>query len=118
MPNQGKHTPLDAVREWVNLRIYDSKTRVIKGLRYLSVPISMAAVAALVVFHGFKLNAEDQAWVEWILKGTIGYYIFKYVIEFFYSFNPRQYLRESKWEGVLMGYMLLNIISINLGINA
>lgn len=113
MPNQGKHTPLDAVREWVNLRIYDSKTRVIKGLRYLSVPISMAAVAALVVFHGFKLNAEDQAWVEWILKGTIGYYIFKYVIEFFYSFNPRQYLRESKWEGVLMAYMLLNIISIN-----
>jgi potassium uptake TrkH family protein len=114
MPNQGKHTPLDAVREWVNLRIYNSKNRVIKGLRYLSVPISIAAVAALVVFHGFKLNAEDQAWVEWILKGTIGYYIFKYVIEFFYSFNPRQYLRESKWEGVLMGYMLLNIISINL----
>jgi potassium uptake TrkH family protein len=113
MPKQGKHTPLDAFREWVNLRIYNSKTGVIKGLRYLSVPISIAAVAALVVFHGFKLNAEDQTWVEWILKGTIGYYIFKYVLEFFYSFNPKQYLRESKWEGVLMGYMLLNIISIN-----
>jgi len=114
MPNQGKNSAVDAAREWVNLRIYDSKNPVIKGMRYLSVPISIAAIAALVLFHGFKLPPADQAWVDWVLKGTIGFYIFKYLLEFFYSFSPAAYLRESKWEGVLMLYMIVNILSINL----
>ena len=114
MPNQGKNSAVDAAREWVNLRIYDSKNPVIKGMRYLSVPISIAAIAALVLFHGFKLPPADQAWVDLVLKGTIGFYIFKYLLEFFYSFSPAAYLRESKWEGVLMLYMIINILSINL----
>jgi potassium uptake TrkH family protein len=114
MPNKGKNTAVDAAREWVNLRIYDSKNPVIKGMRYLSVPISIAAIAALVLFHGFKLPPADQAWVDLVLKGTIGFYIFKYLLEFFYSFSPAAYLRESKWEGVLMLYMIINILSINL----
>jgi len=114
MPSQGKNSAVNAAREWVNLRIYDSKNVVVKGMRYLSVPISIAAVAALILFHGFKLEANDQAWVDWILKGTIGFYIFKYLLEFFYSFSPAQYLRDSKWEGILMLYMIINILSINL----
>ena len=113
MPNQGKNSALDAAREWVNLRIYDSKNRVVKGMRYVSVPISIAAIGALVLFHGFKLQPNDQAWVDWVLKGTIGFYIFKYLLEFFYSFSPAGYLRESKWEGILMLYMIINILSIN-----
>jgi potassium uptake TrkH family protein len=114
MPKQGKNTAVDAAREWVNLRIYNSKNPVVKGMRYLSVPISIAAVAALILFHGFKLEPDDQAWVDWILKGTIGFYIFKYLLEFFYSFSPAEYLKESKWEGLLMLYMIVNIISINV----
>ncbi len=114
MPKQGKNTAVDAAREWVNLRIYNSKNPVVKGMRYLSVPISIAAIGALILFHGFKLEPVDQAWVDWILKGTIGFYIFKYLLEFFYSFSPAAYLRESKWEGLLMLYMIINIISINV----
>jgi potassium uptake TrkH family protein len=114
MPKQGKNTAVDAAREWVNLRIYNSKNPVVKGMRYLSVPISIAAVAALILFHGFKLEPDDQAWVDWTLKGTIGFYIFKYLLEFFYSFSPAEYLKESKWEGLLMLYMIVNIISINV----
>lgn len=114
MPKQGKNTAVDAAREWVNLRIYNSKNPVVKGMRYLSVPISIAAVAALILFHGFKLEPDDQAWVDWTLKGTIGFYIFKYLLEFFYSFSPAEYLKESKWEGLLMLYMIINIISINV----
>jgi potassium uptake TrkH family protein len=114
MPKQGKNTAVDAAREWVNLRIYNSKNPVVKGMRYLSVPISIAAIGALILFHGFKLQPADQAWVDWILKGTIGFYIFKYLLEFFYSFSPAAYLKESKWEGLLMLYMIINIISINV----
>jgi potassium uptake TrkH family protein len=114
MPKQGKNTAVDAAREWVNLRIYNSKNPVVKGMRYLSVPISIAAVAALILFHGFKLEPDDQAWVDWTLKGTIGFYIFKYLLEFFYSFSPAEYLKESKWEGLLMLYMIVNIISIHV----
>ncbi|MDG1253517.1 MAG: potassium transporter TrkG [Schleiferiaceae bacterium] len=105
---------VNRIREWVNLRIYDSKTTAIRFLRYTSVPLSIAAVISLLLSHGFVLESEQSQWVDMILKGTIGFYIVKYVVEFFYSFSPIQYLKDSRWEGLLMLYMVVNILSFNL----
>ena len=112
--NSSRRQTVNRIREWINLRIYDSKTSVIRLLRYLSVPLSIAAIISLLIRHGFALSDEHLSWVDGLLKGTIGFYIFKYVVEFFYSFSPLQYLKDSKWEGLLMLYMSVNILSINL----
>ena len=103
---------INRLREWINLRIYDSKTLVIRIFRYISVPLSIGAIVGLLVRHGFALSEEHLNLVDWLLKGTIGFYILKYVVELFYSFSPRQYLKDSRWEALLMVYMIANIISI------
>lgn len=108
-----RRATLNRIREWINLRIYDSKPAVIRVLRYISVPLSIGAVASLLIRHGFALTSDQIDLVDWLLKSTIGFYIFKYLVEFFYSFSPLQYLKDSKWEALLMLYMLSNIISIN-----
>ncbi len=86
--NSSRRQTVYKIREWINLRIYDSKSSVIRLLRYLSVPLSIAAVISLLIRHGFALSEEHLGWVDGLLKGTIGFYIFKYVVEFFYSFSP------------------------------
>lgn len=113
MKNSRRHT-VNRIREWVNLRIYDSKIPAIRFLRYTSVPLSVAAVISLLLSHGFNLDEDQKLWVDIILKGTIGFYIIKYVVEFFYSFSPLQYLKDSRWEGLLMLYMVVNILSFNI----
>ena len=112
--NNPRRQTVNLIREWINIRIYDSKIPAIRFMRYASVPLSIAAVISLLIRHGFLLTPENEALVGTLLKGTIGFYIFKYLVEFFYSFSPIQYLKNSKWEGLLMLYMSINILSINL----
>ncbi len=105
---------VNQVRERINLRIYDSKPFVTGFLRYLSVPLSLTAVAALIFSFGYQLNADQKHWVDFILKATIGFYIFKYFSELFYDFSPPDYVRRTRFEFVLMCYMLVNILAVNL----
>jgi trk system potassium uptake protein TrkH len=105
---------VNQIRERINLRIYDSKTTVVKGLRYLSVPLSLLSVAALIASHGYELEATQKSLVNILLKTTIGFYIFKYFTELFYDFSPVDYVRRSRFEFGLMLYMLVNILAINV----
>ena len=104
---------VNQIRERINLRIYDSKVAVVKTLRYLSVPLSLLSVSALIVSHGYHLEPSEKALVDLLLKTTIGFYIFKYFAELFYDFSPIEYVRKSRFEFSLMLYMLVNIASIN-----
>jgi Trk-type K+ transport system membrane component len=105
---------VNQIRERINLRIYDSKPFVTKFLRYLSVPLSLSAVAALIISFGYQLAPHERQWVDLILKATIGFYIFKYFSELFYDFSPPEYVRRTRFEFILMCYMLANIITVNL----
>lgn len=105
---------VNQIRERINLRIYDSKVAVVKTLRYISVPLSLLSVAALIVSHGYALEPSETALVDILLKTTIGFYIFKYFAELFYDFSPQDYVRKSRFEFSLMLYMLVNIAAINI----
>jgi trk system potassium uptake protein len=105
---------VNQIRERINLRIYDSKVAVVKTLRYISVPLSLLSVAALIVSHGYALEPNETALVDILLKTTIGFYIFKYFAELFYDFSPAEYVRKSRFEFSLMLYMLVNIAAINI----
>ena len=105
---------VNQIRERINLRIYDSKIAVVKTLRYISVPLSLLSVAALIVSHGYALEPSETALVDILLKTTIGFYIFKYFAELFYDFSPAEYVRKSRFEFSLMLYMLVNIAAINI----
>ena len=105
---------VNQIRERINLRIYDSKIAVVKTLRYISVPLSLLSVAALIVSHGYALEPSETALVDILLKTTIGFYIFKYFAELFYDFSPAEYVRKSRFEFSLILYMLVNIAAINI----
>ena len=112
--NDSNRNLLFRIREWVNLRIYSTKNVVIKGLRYISVPLSILAFGSLIYSYGFSLSSDKLLIINYLLKATIGFYIIKFLVEGFYSFSPIQYIKNSKWETLLMSYMIINIFLINV----
>ncbi|NVK04014.1 MAG: ATPase [Flavobacteriia bacterium] len=105
---------INALRERINIRLFDSRDRMLQDLRTAGTIISSLAIVSLIYFHGFDLDITERAVVEFIIKFSIGFYLFKYVMEFIYSFSPIQHLKETKWEGILMAFLFINILSINL----
>ncbi len=105
---------LQRFRESTNLKLYASKFNALRILRVSSGIVATLTLLALVYFHGFKINQEENRWIIFIVKASIAFYIFKYIIEFVYSFSPMEHLKETKWEGFLMVFLVINIISIQI----
>jgi len=110
----GLQQRINQIREWVNLRIYDSKPGVLLWLRRISIPLSFTSVAALMAYHGFQLNDAQELLVELLLKGTIAFYLIKYLIQLFFSFSPWEDIKERRWEALFMVSMALYILAVNL----
>ncbi|KAB2809807.1 TrkH family potassium uptake protein [Phaeocystidibacter luteus] len=105
---------VNAIRERINIRLFDSRDNVLRDLRTAGVLVSSLTILALIYFHGFHLTIPERVVVGFIIKFSIGFYLLKYVLEFVYSFSPIQHLKETKWEGILMAFLFLNILSINI----
>ncbi|MDX5404109.1 MAG: hypothetical protein LPK28_01270, partial [Bacteroidota bacterium] len=105
---------INRIRERINLRLYKSKINALAFLKWGSGIIATLTILALIYYHGFPINPQERFWITLLVKFSIGFYIVKYIIEFIYSFTPIQHLRETKWEGLLMLFLVIDIISINL----
>jgi len=102
---------LRSIREKINIVIYDSKERVLRWFNILSIPVSLIAVFSLIWYHGYALDEETENMLIKVVELSFGFYILKYLLGFFYSFQPLSYLRENRIEGILLGLILLDIVS-------
>mgnify|MGYP000214977048 CR=1 FL=1 len=105
---------LNALRERVNIRIYDSRDRVLNVLSRGSLFVAFSTIISLVIYHGFALDEFQNEIVGYVVRASIGYYLIKFVLELFYNFQPRQFLRERKWEALLMLFLVTDILVINI----
>jgi trk system potassium uptake protein TrkH len=79
-----------------------------------SVLVALTTLVALVFYHGFELQAHQNKVVGYVVRGSIGYYLVKYLLELLYNFHPIQFLKDRKWEGILMLFLIVDILIINL----
>lgn len=105
---------LNALRERINIKLYDSREFVLRMLSRGSVLVALTTLVALVFYHGFELEARQNTVVGYIVRGSIGYYLVKYLLELLYNFHPIQFLKDRKWEGILMLFLIVDILIINL----
>lgn len=96
------------IRENVNLAIYDSKDQVILTLRVLSFAVSIAAVITLVYFYGFPIDAETKSNLLSVIKFSFFFYVSRYLVRVFYSFEPLNFIKEAWFEGLLMLLLLVD----------
>ena len=102
------------IREAINLKLYDHKEFVIRSLRVMSLFVSLAAVATLILYYGFKLSPEQLLWVGRTMRASLVFYLFKYLVKIFYDFHPLQFIRSTWVEAILMFLIAINILSVGL----
>ena len=95
-------------REKINLSIYDSKEKMLQSLRILSFIVSILAVSTLIIFYGFPLTDTTKSSLLLVIKGSFAFYVIRYFIRFFYSFDIKKFLRRTWFEGLLMSILLID----------
>jgi hypothetical protein len=89
-------------REKVNLYIYDSKERNLRILRYASFFVSLAVIGVIVYYYGMPQTPERQRVLLDIIKVSFGFYILSYIIRFIYTFEPKDFLKRTWFEGYVL----------------
>ncbi len=102
------------LRERVNLYLYGSKRKVLGILSFLNVLVSLTALGVLIYYYGFRLTPESKELCFKILEVSFGFYILRYVLKFIYDFNPREFIRNNWFEGVIVLLLLVEGIAYNL----
>jgi Trk-type K+ transport system membrane component len=103
-----------ALREKVNLYLYDSKTKVLGILSFLNVLVSLTALGVLIYYYGFRLTSESKEVCFKILEISFGFYILRYLLKFVYDFNPREFIRNNWFEGGIVLLLLVEGVAYNL----
>jgi len=93
---------LQSIREKVNLAIYDSKEKVLKNLKGLSFVVSLIAVGTLIYYYGFPTTQSTREALLTIIKLSFAFYIIRYLIRLFYTFEMANFLKSTWFEGLLM----------------
>ena len=104
---------LKAFREKVNILLYDSKASVLGRMKWASLVVSLFSLGTLIYLYGFDHDPEGRAILLNIIKGSFAFYIVYYIIRFIYDFRPREFLKRTWFEAILMLILVVEGIAYN-----
>lgn len=105
---------LKEFREKVNLKIYDTKPKVLGVLTILNVIVSSAAIGTLVYYYGFHVTPSEQKICFTILEVSFGFYILRFLMKLFFDFHPPSFIRNNWFETIIIALLLIEGIAYNL----
>lgn len=100
------------VRETINLFIYKSKDKTLMGLRILRFLAILLALSTVIYFIGFPQTEESRIIVLKIIRSVFCFLILSYLTRLFFDFEPRKFIREHKYEGAILGFILINYLTL------
>ncbi len=100
------------IRQFLNLRIFKTKSGVLITLRILSLIISVLALSAIIYYYGYEKTRRSLLIYSSILHLSFTFYLLKYLIRLFYDFKPLKFLKDNWLEGVIMLLILLEGIGL------
>lgn len=101
-------------REKVNLRIYNSKTQVLRLFRYIIAVVSLIALGTLTYYYGFPQTDESRKLLTIVIQGSFAFYILNYIVKFIYTFEPIRFLKRTWFEALLMVFLVFEGINYNI----
>lgn len=103
-----------AFRERVNLLIYNSKTWVLGIVSTLHMIVSILSLGALIYYYGFPLTLEEKHEAFGWLQYSFTFYILRFIIKIIYEFDVPKFLKENRFEGIVLGLLALEGIFYNI----
>ncbi|MFZ5941538.1 MAG: TrkH family potassium uptake protein [Bacteroidota bacterium] len=102
------------IRQRLNLRIFRSRKGVLFTLRFLSLIISLLALAAIVYYHGYPKTAHSLLIYNSVLHFSFSFYLLKFLLRLIYNFQPGKFLKDNWFEGLMMLLILLEGLGLLL----
>ncbi|MFO7616762.1 MAG: potassium transporter TrkG [Bacteroidales bacterium] len=97
---------LQNFRERVNLRLFESKSRVLGSLTWLTLIFSLISLMAIVYYYGFPQSPDSIRTVQLVIRLSLWFYIFKYLVRIFYDFHPGIFIRENRLDGIVFLFLV------------
>ncbi|MBK5284251.1 MAG: ATPase, partial [Bacteroidia bacterium] len=95
-------------REKVNLKIYSSKGMMLWLFARLSIVFAFLSIGTLIYYYGFPHNPTRLATELFIFRSCFVFYIINYFVRFFYTFEPALFLRETRFELVMIVLLIID----------
>lgn len=96
------------IREFINIRLYKHKAYVIRLLHVASIIVSLVAIASIIYQHGFPQTSYYRHLAESIIEFSLIFYVVKFLIRIFYDFHPVDYIKDNKFEAILLSLIVLD----------
>ncbi|MFZ4546988.1 MAG: TrkH family potassium uptake protein [Bacteroidales bacterium] len=104
------------IRESINIRLYTHKAYVVRSLHFASIIVSLVAMAAIILQHGFKQTPYNLHLTESIIEFSLIFYVLKFLTRIFYEFHPIDFIKENRVESVLLLFILFDqLVSLVTG---
>ena len=97
----------NAFREKANIVLYNSKDRVLRIFRLLSILVSLFALGIVTYYFGYPLNENEDRQIFNLIECSFGFYILHFLVRYIYDFHPKQFLRNNLVEAVIIGTLLI-----------
>ncbi len=97
-------------RENINLRIFNSKSFVIKLFRVLSFFVFTTVIASGVYFYGFPKTQASLLMDQRIIGYSLAFFVIRYLVYIFYDFHPVDFLKKNRVEGAVLLFFLIYVI--------
>lgn len=105
---------LNKVREFLNLRIYASKSAALLVLMFLTFFVSIIAIGSIIYYYGFEKTHESIYYCQLIIRISFAFYIFRFLFRVFYEFSPVQFIKQNYFEALLMVILIISGIIVEI----
>ncbi|MDZ4824773.1 MAG: potassium transporter TrkG [Flavobacteriales bacterium] len=94
-------------RERVNLYLFQNKERTLGIFKFLNITVTLVALGTMVWMYGFHLTPRQEHLAFLIIKLSFGFYVLHYLTKVVYDFHPRQFMKRTWFEGLMMAVLLV-----------
>jgi len=105
---------LKEFREKLNLKLYDSKANVLRGLRILNLLVSIGAIGTLIYMYGFRHSPVEKDTLLTMIKLSFAFYILQFLVRLVYNFHPKQFLKKHWFEALIMLFLIVEGVAHNI----
>jgi trk system potassium uptake protein len=111
---------LESFKRKIKRHISDYSEKVFKILQKISLLFSFGTIIAICFYNGFYISKETAFYIHLLIFVSLVFYILKYIISAVYSIKWLQYIKDSKFEAIILsiiviGFIFVEIFSVNIG---
>lgn len=98
----------------LRVHVVNTHDKVEKWFQIASIIFSTTTLFFICLYYGYYLTAHQKVLIHYLISISLGFYVVKYLIKLFYTIPRKEYLRNSIFEAVILGVLVIQFLLSNL----